>query len=298
MEWLLGLVALGLACAIWGIGIERHLYRVRETQIKDVLPAGSESIRVLHLSDIHLAPWQRRKSRWVSQLLRLEPDLIVNTGDNMSHRNAVDAALEMLEPLQHVPGVFVNGSNDYHAPTFRNPFTYLFAPSRVENGALLDTERFVGTLADRGWLNLNNRGGELTIRGLKVGFLGLDDPHDRLDDVESLGQQRTDASGSDLTIGVVHAPYLRIIETLTVHDASVIFAGHTHGGQVCLPGKGALVTNCDLPTRYAKGLSGWQFAGKRSILNVCAGLGTSIFAPVRFFCLPEVRLVTLLAKSE
>lgn len=298
MEWLLGLVALGLACAIWGIGIERHLYRVRETQIKDALPAGSESIRVLHLSDIHLAPWQRRKSRWVSQLVRLNPDLIVNTGDNMSHRNAVDAALEMLEPLQSVPGVFVNGSNDYHAPTFRNPFTYLFAPSRVENGALLDTERFVGTLADRGWLNLNNRGGELTIRGLKVGFLGLDDPHDRLDDVESLGQQRTDASGNDLTIGVVHAPYLRIIEALTVHDASVIFAGHTHGGQVCLPGKGALVTNCDLPTRYAKGLSGWEFAGKRSILNVCAGLGTSIFAPVRFFCLPEVRLVTLLAKSE
>ena len=298
MEWLLGLVALGLACAIWGIGIERHLYRVRETQIKDALPAGSESIRVLHLSDIHLAPWQRRKSRWVSQLVRLNPDLIINTGDNMSHRNAVDAALEMLEPLQHVPGVFVNGSNDYHAPTFRNPFTYLFAPSRVENGALLDTERFVGTLADRGWLNLNNRGGELTIRGLKVGFLGLDDPHDRLDDVDSLGQQRSDASGSDLTIGVVHAPYLRIIEALTVHDASLIFAGHTHGGQVCLPGKGALVTNCDLPTRYAKGLSGWEFAEKRSILNVCAGLGTSIFAPVRFFCLPEVRLVTLLAKSE
>jgi predicted MPP superfamily phosphohydrolase len=298
MEWLLGLVALGLACAIWGIGIERHLYRVRETQIKDALPAGSESIRVLHVSDIHLAPWQRRKSLWVSKLVRLEPDLIVNTGDNMSHRNAVDAALEMLEPLQSVPGVFVNGSNDYHAPTFRNPFTYLFAPSRVENGALLDTERFVETLADRGWLNLNNRGGELNIRGLKVGFLGLDDPHDRLDDVESLGQQRTDAAGSDLTIGVVHAPYLRIIEALTVHDASVIFAGHTHGGQLCLPGKGALVTNCDLPTRYAKGLSGWEFAGKRSIVNVCAGLGTSIFAPVRFFCLPEVRLVTLLAKSE
>ncbi len=297
MEWLLGLVGLGLACAIWGIGIERHLFRVRETQIKDALPAGSESIRVLHLSDMHLAPWQHRKSRWVSQLGRLNPDLIVNTGDNMSHRNAVDAALEMLEPLQNVPGVFVNGSNDYHAPTFRNPFTYLFAPSRVENGELLDTERFVGTLADRGWLNLNNRGGELTIRGLRVGFLGLDDPHDRLDDVESLSQQAKDAAACDLTVGVVHAPYLRIIEALTLHDASVIFAGHTHGGQVCLPGKGALVTNCDLPTRYAKGLSGWSFGEKRSILNVCAGLGTSIFAPVRFFCRPEVRLVTLLPKA-
>ena len=257
MSWLLGLVALGAVCAIWGIGIERHLYRVREAQIEDALPAGSEPIRVLHLSDIHLAPWQRRKARWVAGLTRLEPDLIINTGDNMSH---------------------------------------LFAPSRIENGARLDTERFVGTLSERGWLNLNNRGGKLVVRGQRLAFMGLDDPHDGLDDLTTLVGQRADAAQSDLLIGVVHAPYLRILETLTLHDASLIFAGHTHGGQVCLPGKGALVTNCDLPTRHAKGLSGWKFGAKESMLNVCAGLGTSIFAPVRFFCLPEVRLITLLPK--
>ena len=296
MDWLLGLVALGAVCAIWGIGIERHLYRVREAQIEDVLPAGSEPIRVLHLSDIHLAPWQRRKARWVAGLTRLDPDLIINTGDNMSHRNGVDAALAMLEPLQRIPGVFVNGSNDYHAPTFRNPFAYLFAPSRIENGARLDTERFVGMLSERGWLNLNNRGGKLVVRGQRLAFMGLDDPHDGLDDLTTLVSQRVDAAQSDLLIGVVHAPYLRILEALTLHDASLIFAGHTHGGQVCLPGKGALVTNCDLPTRHAKGLSRWKFGAKESVLNVCAGLGTSIFAPVRFFCLPEVRLITLLPK--
>jgi predicted MPP superfamily phosphohydrolase len=89
-----------------------------------------------------------------------------------------------------------------------------------------------------------------------------------------------------------------VIEAMTENGATVLFAGHTHGGQVCLPVKGALVTNCDLPARYAKGLSGWEFGGKRSVLNVCAGLGTSIFAPVRFFCLPEVRLVTLLPRQN
>ncbi len=298
MEWLWGILSLGVVCAIWGIGIERHLYRVRETQIADALPAGTSEIRVLHISDIHLAPWQKRKKRWVGQLSALNPDLVINTGDNMSHRAAVDDALAMLEPLQRFPGVFVNGSNDYHAPTFRNPFTYLFAPSKVENGAPLDTERFVETLAERGWIDLNNRSGELVIRGLKVGFLGLDDPHDRLDEVNSLAQQTAQTPYCDLKIGVVHAPYLRIIEALTLSDASLIFAGHTHGGQVCLPGKGALVTNCDLPTRHAKGLSAWNFAGKLSILNVCAGLGTSIFAPIRFFCLPEVRMVTLLPRAN
>jgi predicted MPP superfamily phosphohydrolase len=137
----------------------------------------------------------------------------------------------------------------------------------------------------------------LVIRGLKVGFLGLDDPHDQLDDTDSLANQREQISDCDLKVGVVHAPYLRIIEALTLNDASLIFAGHTHGGQVCLPAKGALVTNCDLPTRYAKGVSAWVFEGKQSILNVCAGLGTSIFAPVRFFCMPEVRLITLLPRK-
>jgi predicted MPP superfamily phosphohydrolase len=79
--------------------------------------------------------------------------------------------------------------------------------------------------------------------------------------------------------------------------AAMIFAGHTHGGQVCLPGIGALTTNCDLPAKYAKGISAWNFAGKNVILNVVAGLGHSIYAPVRFFCRPEVRLITLVSRD-
>ncbi len=63
MEWLLALVGVGLLAAIWGIGIERHLYTVRQTEIAGVLPAGSKPIRVLHVSDFHLAPWQKLEDR-------------------------------------------------------------------------------------------------------------------------------------------------------------------------------------------------------------------------------------------
>lgn len=73
----------------------------------------------------------------------------------------------------------------------------------------------------------------------------------------------------------------------------MIFAGHTHGGQVRLPFIGALTTNSDLPNKFARGVSGWEFGNNDSILSVVAGLGNSIFAPVRFFCRPEVRLITL-----
>jgi predicted MPP superfamily phosphohydrolase len=87
------------------------------------------------------------------------------------------------------------------------------------------------------------------------------------------------------------------IEKLTGLGSKMIFAGHTHGGQVRLPLIGALTTNSDLPNRFARGISGWEFQGKQSILSVVAGVGNSIFAPVRFFCRPEVRIITLLAKD-
>ena len=295
MEWLLALVALGILAAIWGIGIERFLFVVRRENLK-VLPANSKPITVLHIGDIHLAPWQRRKAKFVHSLAQLKPDLVINTGDNLGHADAIGPVLTALAPVMQIPGVFVNGSNDYYAPVLRNPLGYLLKPSERSEGPVLDTARLIGGFRSAGWLNLNNREGQITINGVRLGFIGVDDAHDELDNLTSISSQVNSLSGSDLIIGVSHAPYLRVIEAMGTAGASLIFAGHTHGGQVCLPGIGALTTNCDLPAKYAKGISAWRFAGRDVILNVVAGLGHSIYAPVRFFCRPEVRLITLLPR--
>jgi predicted MPP superfamily phosphohydrolase len=99
-------------------------------------------------------------------------------------------------------------------------------------------------------------------------------------------------------MGVTHAPYLRVLDQLAGDGYETVLAGHTHGGQLCLPVKGALVTNCDLDTGRAKGLHRHPAhapagtAGS-SWLHVSAGLGTSPFAPVRFCCRPEATLLTL-----
>ena len=294
--WLYLLIAIGVVCAIWGIGIERYLFKVRYEGVK-VLPRGASPIRVLHISDFHLAPWQKRKQSFIHELIQLKPDLVVNTGDNLGHHDAIDPLLDCISPLFEVPGVFVNGSNDYHSPTFRNPLSYLMKASEPTHHKPIDTAKMTDSFERRGWLNLNNKSGSLRVQGLEIGFIGLDDAHDGLADLKTLPKQSAEVGLSQFMIGVTHAPYLNMIEGLTVEGAKLIFAGHTHGGQVCLPFKGALVTNCDLPTKNAKGLSEWKFAGKKSWLNVCAGLGTSIFAPVRFFCAPEVRLVTLLPQD-
>jgi predicted MPP superfamily phosphohydrolase len=264
-------------------------------QLKEIeLSLGLDKpIRVLHISDIHFAPGQKAKAKFLASLATLKPDLVVNTGDNLGHKNAINPCLGALEPLLGFPGVFVNGSNDYRAPKFRNPLKYFQGPSEVDRDADLDTERFTSELSGAGWLNLNNAGGSLEVAGMKLGFLGLDDPHENLDRLDTLANQKNALTDADLLIGVAHAPYLRVIEAFTKHDASVIFAGHTHGGQICLPGSKALVTNCDLPTEYAQGLSGWEFEGKQSLLHVSAGMGCSIFAPVRLFCPPSATLLTI-----
>jgi predicted MPP superfamily phosphohydrolase len=258
-----------------------------------VLPKGAKSIRVLHISDVHMAPWQKRKQKFIHSLANEAPDLIVNTGDNLGHQEVIHITLNSYESILKVPGVFVNGSNDYYAPRIKNPLGYLRAPSTPDNSRPLATNELTNAFENHGWINLNNRSAELVINGTKIGFIGVDDPHDKLDDLSTVKKLK-----NKLIIGVAHAPYRRVIEAFAEAGADIMFSGHTHGGQVRFPIVGALTTNSDLPTKYAKGLSAWLFNEKVMLLNVTAGLGNSIYAPVRFWNRPEVRVITLLPKND
>lgn len=298
-------VTLGVAAAaaVYGIAVERRSYRVRHETVP-VLAPGSDPIRVLHLSDLHLAPWQRDKIDWVRGLAALRPDLIVNTGDNLGHAEALPALAEALEPFIDTPGVYVHGSNDYFAPTPKNPFTYLWGPSkgRTHESVRLDIDALEALFERRfEWTSLNNRVAQLVINGSQLDFMGTNDAHrgwDRLDELpgqmDALRElDEDDTDDPAIVIGVTHAPYTRVLDSFTTQGADLILAGHTHGGQVCVPGVGALVTNCDLPRDKARGMHLWHHAHRAAHLNVSAGLGTSIYAPVRFACPPEAVLLTL-----
>lgn len=299
---LTGALALGAGVFAYSSLIERSAFRVRHESL-EVLEPGATSITVLHLSDLHLAPWQTRKIDWVRSLADLNPDLVVATGDMLGHVEALPALRSALAPFASTPGVYVHGSNDYFGPTMPNPFEYLWKPSSDrEHGEPLDTPRLEDLYTTLGWMNLNNSSGRLSVKGSSLLVAGTDDAHlglERFDDLASsvdqtLGDAFTPVSA---VIGVTHAPYRRVLNFLTTLGADAIFAGHTHGGQVCVPGIGALTTNSDLPTALAKGVSVWNHQGRSAFLNVSAGIGTSIFAPVRFACPPEAVLVTLRARD-
>ena len=106
------------------------------------------------------------------------------------------------------------------------------------------------------------------------------------------GPRYPDQAGH-LPVAVLHAPYRRVLDHFTRDGAYRRLAGHTHGGQLCVPGYGALTANCDLPTWRAKGLNNWESNGRTTPVNVSGGIGTSRFAPIRIACKPEAVLLTL-----
>lgn len=306
-----GLVATGVAGVGYAALVERNWFALRRFTAP-VLPSGARPVRVLHISDLHVVPGQRRKVEWVRALARLEPDFVLNSGDNLSHLHAVPAALEAMGPLFDFPGAFVLGSNDYYVPVLKNPARYL--THRYADGSRhrprLPTAELVAGLRAGGWIDLDNARTLVPWGELLVDLVGVDDPHIHHDDYASVAGPRTPRA--DLLVGLVHAPYQRVLDAMVADGAELLVAGHTHGGQLALPIYGALVTNCDLDTARAKGMSRWwSGAGlgpgraqpssaapaDAAYLHVSAGLGTSRFAPVRFACRPEATLLTLVPRG-
>lgn len=300
---LLGVAGLGAAGLAYSVA-EAHHYTLRRLEAP-VLPAGQPTLRLLHLSDLHITPRHRGRMAWVSSLDALEPDLVVVTGDFLAHPDAVPSVLAALRPLLDRPGLFVLGSNDYYAPGPVRPWRYLTAPSTLdEQRPTLPWGDLVKALGEAGWHDLSNARARLVVDGRVVDARGVDDPHIRRDRYAEVAGPFDPSA--DLALGVTHAPYLRVLDAMAGDGAGLVLAGHTHGGQLCVPGYGALVSNCDLDPALARGLSRharpWDGTGdpglggvdgRGAVLHVSAGLGTSPYAPVRFACRPEATLLTL-----
>src|SRR3712207_6064478 len=163
--------ALGSAALAYAGLYEVDAYRLRRVSLP-ILPEGATPIRVLHISDLHLTPSARARQTWVSRLAALEPDLVVNTGDNLAHPDAVPFVLRSLGRLLDVPGVFVWGSNDYYAPTFKNPLRYLTERGKgPEPGKHELPWADLGRgFSDRGWVDLTHERVVVEVRGIRFGF--------------------------------------------------------------------------------------------------------------------------------
>jgi uncharacterized protein len=283
------LSAAGAACVGYGILVERDWYRLRRQRVQALEP-GQPPLTVLHLSDLHLTAADTRRMRFLERLATEPVDLVVLTGDMLGEPGALGPVLDSLGRFRpRLGAVAVLGSNDYWAPRFRNPLIYFTGPSsrRHRSSGRNPWRELVSGLEARGWTVLSNRRGRLG----DVELAGMDDPHIRHDDL-AVAVPPNGQVPARLRLGVVHSPYRRALDAFAGNGYDLVLAGHTHGGQVRLPGVGALVTNCDLPRDRVRGLSRWG----SSWLHVSAGLGTSKYAPFRFACRPEASLLTVVPR--
>jgi predicted MPP superfamily phosphohydrolase len=288
--------ATGAAAVGYAAVVERNWFTLRRYDVP-VLPPGAEPLRVLHLSDAHLTPGRRRLMSWLRSLDDLDPDLVVNTGDSIAHQQAVRPFLDALGPLLDRPGVFVLGSNDLYEPVPMNPLRYLRHSSsdwHRRRRPDLPWEKLRDGMASAGWLDLNNQRGQLKVAGRQIAFAGVHDSHIKRDRYEQVAGPADPAA--DLRVGVMHSPEPRVLDRFVADGYELLLAGHTHGGQLCLPWYGTLVTNCGIDRQRARGLHRYPSDGSGVWLHVSAGLGTSPWAPARFACRPEASLLTLVPR--
>jgi predicted MPP superfamily phosphohydrolase len=275
-------LTVGLACVLYGMVVERRWYR-RRTYRLAVLPAdASTTLTVLHLSDLHMVHGDRAKARFLASLP--PADLTVVTGDFLGEPEAVERAVEVLRPLRgRLASYFVLGSNDLYAPKPLN-YAWYFKRTKPKRKAVRGRgPELVAMLEADGWVDLDNRRASLPVDGTRLEVVGMHDPHIQLADLRLLTRTQPDHVG----LALVHSP--DPAPELAAFGWNVILTGHTHGGQVRMPFVGALVTNSQLPTRLAMGLSMLPPA----VMHVSPGLGTSKFAPFRFLCRPEATILEL-----
>jgi predicted MPP superfamily phosphohydrolase len=260
-----GLLAAYFLCFAYGSLIEANWVQETHTEIRVPRPVlGFDRFRIVHLSDLHLDRLGWREHRAAELIREAKPHLIVLTGDYLNHRESHAALHEFLSSLQAPYGVFgVEGNWDTKFYT-RNVF--------ASAGA-----RY---LEDESWL-LEREGHRLRIVGQTV------EPKRPLKEI---------LSGHDdgaYTIYLSHKPDAvdELRNRTPGQGVDLFLCGHTHGGQVCLPFWGAVVTLSKYHKKYERGL--YDFQGIPMYVNRGLGSGGGITPQVRFLSRPEVAVIDL-----
>lgn len=265
--------------------VEPFRYRLREREVP--VRWDGPQLDLLHLSDTHLAPGDKRLRSFLRDLpllLERTPDLVIATGDMIEGDAAIDALVEELAGIDAKFGRFyVLGSHDYFASSGPSYTKYFSGEKTVRRAQHIDSDRLEGRLQEQGWISLANRAHRISVDGRDVQLSGVDDPYLKRHDLAHIERRDSD----DLAIGLMHAP--DVTSEWALNGFDLVLAGHTHAGQVRIPGLGALVTNCSLPAALAGGLSRIG----ATWLHVSPGLGTGRYSPIRFLAPPEATLLRL-----
>ena len=265
--------------------VEPHRFQLVERHVE--VGSGCPPLTVLHLSDLHMTRRTSHLKGWIHALagrLGSSVDLVLMTGDMIDEDGGIPVVLEALEPLRARLGRFyVLGSHDLFVSSHQGYLKYMSASTPAPPAHKTNIEKLESGLREQGWVALTNRTELLDTAGGRVRVAGVDDPYLGRHTTSHIGR----AEGECAAIALVHAP--DVVSEWALNGFDLIVGGHTHGGQLRLPGWGSLVTNCRLPNALSQGL---HRIG-HTWLHVSPGLGQSRFSPIRFWCRPEATVLRL-----
>lgn len=263
-----GLLATGAGLVVgrvgYGVAYERHQVRLEQSELPIIgLPRALDGLRVGLITDVHVsATVPDEDVRAAVRLLKeAAPDLVALGGDYVTDLDTTRAvpAAEMLAPLADAPlgALAVLGNHD---------------DDRVVPAALVS----------KGFTVLRDARTRLTIRGESVDVAGLRYWTRRIADIAKVLH-----GVGPTTFLLAHDP--RRLREAAALDVQLVLAGHTHGGQVVLPGLGAIAA------RRFPVVAGPATDGNCTVF-VSRGVGT-VVVPVRINCPPEVSVLTLRTSS-
>lgn len=276
--WLMtAAAAAGLSVYSWFIEPQWRRILYRTIRLRGSL---RRPLRILHLSDFHFYPGATGRKRFLHQLAERELDLIFITGDFIDNDRGIGLCIEALRPLQAKYGVYaVLGNHDYVHVSWRSLFhrtgTLVYDLCHERN----DVERLTVELQKIGIVILRNERKAVDIDGVPVTIAGVDDPYTRHDDIpKTLAGDREEGP----CFVLVHTPDR--FREIAAYKPDIVFCGHTHGGQICVPFYGPIVTRSLAPRVMAYGFHSLN----GTIFFTTRGVGSSRLSRPRFLCRPEV----------
>lgn len=233
------------------------------------LPDALDGFEIIHLSDVHWTGYGPYEQTLLRALRHLSAPVVALTGDYLDGPGGAQALIPMLMEIgRDRVTLAVLGNNDY--------------------GRAVNTEALVRDLTRAGARVLVNDAHVVHYRGQKVRFVGVDDPHTGRADVAKAFAALPPPQGNEREPVIVLAHSPDVFPQLKQAGADLVLAGHTHGGQICLPGGYPIVTNTRIGRRFARGL----ITEGQTAMFVSRGVGTS-GVRMRLFCPPEVAVVRL-----